>query len=146
VQQARAASGMAIVVDPATGEILALATAPLLNPNAPRREDVRNRAVLDTFEAGSTAKTFVLARALDEGVIAPETPLFCENGRWTIGKHTIHDHKGLGWVPPARVMAASSNICAAKVGQRLGRERCRGWPSPSTRPPARSWRSRRPRS
>ena len=123
VQQARAASGMAIAIDPATGEILALATAPLLNPNAPRKEDLRNRAVLDTFEVGSTAKAIVLARALDEGAITPSSSIFCENGRWAVGKHTIHDHKGLGWVPPARVMAASSNIGAAKVGGKLGRER-----------------------
>ena len=72
VQQARAASGMAVAIDPATGEILALATAPLLNPNAPRKEDLRNRAVLDTFEVGSTAKAIVLARALDEGAITPD--------------------------------------------------------------------------
>jgi cell division protein FtsI (penicillin-binding protein 3) len=123
VQQARAASGMAVAIDPATGEILALATAPLLNPNAPRKEDLRNRAVLDTFEVGSTAKAIVLARALDEGAITPSSSIFCENGRWAVGKHTIHDHKGLGWVPPARVMAASSNIGAAKVGGKLGRER-----------------------
>ena len=124
VQQARAASGMAVAIDPATGEILALATAPLLNPNAPRKEDLRNRAVLDTFEVGSTAKAIVLARALDEGAITPtRASIFCENGRWAVGKHTIHDHKGLGWVPPARVMAASSNIGAAKVGGKLGRER-----------------------
>ena len=123
VQQARAASGMAVAIDPSTGEILALATAPLLNPNAPRKEDLRNRAVLDTFEAGSTAKAFVLARALDEGAITAASPVFCENGRWAVGKHVIHDHEGLGWVLPARVMAASSNICAAKVGQKLGRER-----------------------
>jgi cell division protein FtsI (penicillin-binding protein 3) len=115
---------MLVAVYPASGEILALATAPLLNPNAPRKEDLRNRAVLDTFEPGSTMKAFVLARALAEGAIGPDTQIFCENGRWTIGSHTIHDHgKGLGWVPPARVMAASSNICAAKVGQKLGRER-----------------------
>lgn len=123
VQQARAANGMLVAVDPASGEILALATAPLLNPNAPRKEDLRNRAVLDTFEVGSTAKAVVISRALDEGAIGPETPLFCENGKMVVGKHTIHDHKGLGWVPPARVMAASSNICSAKIGQRLGRER-----------------------
>jgi cell division protein FtsI (penicillin-binding protein 3) len=123
VQQARAANGMLVAVDPASGEILALATAPLLNPNAPRKEDMRNRAVLDTFEVGSTAKAVVLARALDEGAITPSTSIFCENGKWPVGKHTIHDHKGLAWVPPARVIAASSNIGAAKVGQRLGRER-----------------------
>jgi cell division protein FtsI (penicillin-binding protein 3) len=123
VQQARAANGMLVAVDPASGEILALATAPLLNPNAPRKEDLRNRAVLDTFEVGSTAKAVVISRALDEGAIGPETSLFCENGKMVVGKHTIHDHKGLGWVPPARVMAASSNICSAKIGQRLGRDR-----------------------
>ena len=123
VAQARAASGMVIVIDPGTGEILALANVPLLNPNAPRKEDLRNRAVLDSFEPGSTMKAFVLARALDEGAITPTSSIFCENGRWAVGSHVIHDHKGLGWVPPARVMAASSNICAAKVGQKLGRER-----------------------
>ncbi len=123
VQQARAASGMAVAIDPATGEILALATAPLLNPNSPRKEDLRNRAVLDAFEVGSTAKAIVLSRALDEGAITPTSSIFCENGSWAVGKHVIHDHKGLGWVPPARVMAASSNIGAAKVGQKLGRDR-----------------------
>jgi len=123
VQQARAASGMAVAVDPATGEILALANAPLFNPNAPRREEMRNRAVLDTFEPGSTMKAFVLARALEEGTLRPTDSLFCENGAWSVGGHVVHDHKGLGWVGPAKVMAASSNICAAKVGTRLGRER-----------------------
>ena len=123
VAQARAASGMVIVIDPGTGEILALANVPLLNPNSPRKEDLRNRAVLDSFEPGSTMKAFVLARALDEGAIKANDSIFCENGRWAVGSHVIHDHKGLGWTPPARIMAASSNICAAKVGQRLGRER-----------------------
>src|SRR5512137_84244 len=123
VAQARAASGMAIVIDPGTGEILALANVPLLNPNSPRKDDLRNRAVLDSFEPGSTMKAFVLARALDEGATRANDSIFCENGRWAVGSHVIHDHKGLGWVSPARVMAASSNICAAKVGQRLGRER-----------------------
>jgi cell division protein FtsI (penicillin-binding protein 3) len=123
VQQARAASGMAVALDPATGEILALANAPLWNPNAPRREDIRNRALLDSFEPGSTMKAFVLARALEEGTLRPGDSLFCENGAWSVGGHVIHDHKGLGWVGPARVIAASSNVCAAKVGQKLGRER-----------------------
>jgi len=123
VQQARAASGMAVAMDPATGEILALANAPLWNPNAPRREDMRNRAVLDSFEPGSTMKAFVLARAVEEGTLRASDSLFCENGAWAVGGHVIHDHRGLGWVGPARVMAASSNICAAKVGLKLGRER-----------------------
>jgi len=123
VLQARAVSGMAVAVNPATGEILALANVPLFNPNAPRKEDMRNRAVLDSFEPGSTMKAFVLARALDEGTLRPSDSLFCENGAFTVGGHVIHDHHGMGWVTPARVIAASSNICAAKVGQRLGRDR-----------------------
>ena len=98
VQQARAANGMLVAVDPATGEILALATAPLLNPNAPRKEDMRNRAVLDTFEVGSTAKAVVLSRALDEGAIGPETSLFCENGQMARGQahHPRPQGAGLG--------------------------------------------------
>ncbi|HVP66103.1 MAG TPA: penicillin-binding protein [Anaeromyxobacteraceae bacterium] len=123
VEQAHAVSGMAVAVNPATGEILALANVPLLNPNVPRREDMRNRAVLDLFEPGSTMKTFVLARALEEGKLKPNEVLFCENGVFPVGGHVVHDHKGLGWATPARVMSASSNICAAKIGIRLGRDR-----------------------
>lgn len=123
VAQARARSGMAVAMDPATGEILALANVPLLNPNAPSKEDLRNRAVLDTYEPGSTMKAFVMARALEEEVLRPEDSIFCENGRWNVAGKVIHDHKGIGWTPPARIMAVSSNICSAKIGQRLGRDR-----------------------
>jgi cell division protein FtsI (penicillin-binding protein 3) len=124
VAQTRAAAGMVVAVDPATGEVLALANAPTFNPNAPKRgEEMRNRAVLDSFEPGSTMKTFSLAGALEEGTLRTGDAINCENGAWAVGSHVIHDHKGMGWVGPARVMAASSNIGAAKVGQRLGRER-----------------------
>jgi cell division protein FtsI (penicillin-binding protein 3) len=124
VSQSRAADGMLVAMDPRSGEVLALATAPAFNPNAPRRGDtMRNRAVLDTFEPGSTFKIFTLAGALDSGALRASDPINCESGELRIGTHVIHDHKALGWTGPARIMAASSNIGAAKIGQRLGRER-----------------------
>ncbi len=124
VAQARAASGTAVAVDPATGEILALANAPAFNPNAPKRGDeMRDRAALDTFEPGSTAKVFTVAGALEAKAIRPLEPVFCENGSWAIGGHVIHDHKAVGWTGPSRILAVSSNIGAGKIGQKLGRER-----------------------
>ena len=124
VAQSRAAAGMLVALDPRTGEVLALANAPVFNPNSPRRGDaMRDRAVLDTYEPGSTFKMFTFAGALDAGVLRPGEALFCENGSWRVGSHVIHDSHPIGWVGPAKVIAASSNICAAKIGQRLGRER-----------------------
>ncbi len=123
VAQARAVSGMAVAVDPSTGEVLALANVPVFNPNASRRGDeMRNRAVLDTFEPGSTMKVFAVAGALEAGALRPLDAIFCENGSWPIGDHVIHDHKPLGWVGPSRILAVSSNIGAAKIGQKLGRD------------------------
>jgi len=104
-------------------EVLALANRPRFNPNATSaaRRCATGRCST-SFEPGSTMKTFSLAGALEEERCAPGR-INCENGAWAVGSHVIHDHKGMGWVGPARVMAASSNIGAAKVGQRLGRER-----------------------
>jgi cell division protein FtsI (penicillin-binding protein 3) len=124
VAQARATSGMLVAMDPRTGEVLALANAPTFNPNLPRSgKALRNRAVLDTFEPGSTFKMFTLAGALDAGVLRADDLIDCESGAYRIGSHVIHDHKGLGRAPPARILATSSNIGAAKIGARLGRER-----------------------
>ncbi len=124
VAQARATAGMLVAIDPATGEVLALANAPTFNPNSPRRgEALRNRAVLDSFEPGSTFKVFTLAGALDAGVLKASDAFFCEKGSWRVGSNVLHDSHPIGWAGPAKIIAASSNICAAKVGQRLGRER-----------------------
>jgi cell division protein FtsI (penicillin-binding protein 3) len=83
---------------------------------------MRNRAVLDTFEPGSTMKVFTVAGALEQGALRPLDAIHCENGAWPIGGHVIHDHRPLGWVGPSRILSVSSNIGAAKIGQRLGRE------------------------
>ncbi len=124
VAQARALSGMAVALDPATGEILVLANVPLFNPNAPGRgEEMRDRAVLDTFEPGSTFKVFSVAGALEARALRPLDPVYCGNGTYAIGSHVIHDHKAMGWVGASRILAVSSNIGAAKIGARLGRER-----------------------
>jgi cell division protein FtsI (penicillin-binding protein 3) len=122
VTGSRALSGMAVALDPRTGEVLAMASVPVFNPNAPRRgEPMRNRVVTDTYEPGSTMKTFTIAGALDRGALAPLDAIDCENGRYAIGAHVIRDTHPLGWVGPSKVLAQSSNIGAAKIGARLGR-------------------------
>ncbi len=126
VEESRAIAGMAVVLDPKTGEILAIANHPRFNPNTPEseaRHSIRNRAALDTFEPGSTMKSFVVAAALDSGAIKQDDIFFCENGAWAVGRHTIHDTHEYGWLDAQRVLQFSSNICAAKMGQALGRER-----------------------
>ncbi len=127
VEDARAKAGTAVVLDPRTGEILALANRPVFNPNViPRNEEkdaVRNRAVTDTFEPGSTMKTFLIAGALDRGAITGKSLFDCEGGRWRVGGRTIHDHEGYRWMTPAQILMVSSNICSGKIGVALGAEK-----------------------
>jgi cell division protein FtsI (penicillin-binding protein 3) len=126
VDEAKGVAGMAVVLDPRTGEVLALANAPRFNPNATQgvSADVfRNRALTDAFEPGSTMKAFVVARAIDEGLVAPSTPFDCEKGRMPIGKHVINDSHPSGVIDVRGILQVSSNIGAAKIGQKLGRER-----------------------
>jgi len=126
VEESKAVAGMALVMEPSTGEILAIANHPRFNPNTPAREAraaIRNRAALDAFEPGSTMKAFVVAAALEQKAIQPDQLFFCENGKWLVGRHTIHDTHEYAWLTPQRVLQVSSNICVAKIGQELGRER-----------------------
>lgn len=117
----RALAGVAVALDPATGEVLAMASWPPVNPNALRKGDApRNRAVSDAFEPGSTIKAFTIAGALDRGVLKPSDAIDCGAG-YTVGGHVIHDHKPIGWASPAKVLAASSNVGAARIGARLGK-------------------------
>jgi cell division protein FtsI (penicillin-binding protein 3) len=126
VDESRAVSGMAVVLNPRTGELLAVANFPFFNPNArsvAAAEAYRNRASLDAFEPGSTFKAFTVAAALEERTVRTNEPIFCENGAWPIGHHTIHDTHPHGWLTPAKILQLSSNIGAAKIAQSLGRER-----------------------
>jgi len=123
VTGSRALSGAAIALDPRTGEVLAMAIWPPFNPNGPRRgAEMRNRAVADSFEPGSTMKAFTIAGALDRGVLKPLDPIDCGNGTLAVGAHVIHDHEAFGWVGPSKVLAASSNVGAARIAGRLGKQ------------------------
>jgi cell division protein FtsI (penicillin-binding protein 3) len=118
-----AKSGIAIVMAPATGEILALAHYPFFNPNRYRdfrRQLWRNRAVTDPFEPGSTMKIFSVAAAIDSGICSPSTIFYCENGEYRIGKNIIHDTKSHGWLSLQQIVKYSSNIGSVKVAEKLG--------------------------
>ncbi len=122
-----ARAAMAVVMDPRTGDVLAIAIRPTFNPNTfldvPSRDHWRNRAITDPFEPGSTFKVILAAAALEEGVVRPDDRIFAENGRITIARTTIHDWKKYGWLTFAEVLQNSSNVGSIKVGLALGPER-----------------------
>ena len=130
VAEARARAGAAIVMDPTTGAILALANVPSFNPNDPDdrqgpdwKNRSRNRILTDPYEPGSTYKGILAAAALDRGVVHPTDQMFCENGNYVYANKVIHDVHGHGWLSMAEAIQYSSNICATKIGDRLGKER-----------------------
>lgn len=123
VQKTHAKAGQCLVVDPNTGEILALAVFPDFNPNTHGKypPDVwRNRIVADTYEPGSALKPFLLAACLEEKSVTPLTSFNCENGQYTIGRSTIHDVHPHGVMSVADIIRVSSNIGAIKMGFKLG--------------------------
>jgi len=126
VMDQRAAGGMVVVMEPATGKILAMAGQPSFNPNLFEEYSAarwRNRAVTDAFEPGSLMKVFLLAAALKEGTTKENDVIFCENGSQSIKGHTIHDMSPHGWLSMRDIIRYSSNIGSYKVGKKLGAER-----------------------
>src|SRR5437868_6795358 len=125
VKASGAIGGWAVVLDVNTGAVLALAGNPAFDANKPGRDPMiwRDRAVQDQLEPGSTVKSFVLARALEEGVVQPDELLYCEHGVWMHAGRKIHDTHPVDWATPAAILRESSNICAAKIGEKLGRQR-----------------------
>jgi len=122
---ARALSGMAIVLDVKTGEVLAMAHSPRFNPNNYEQfgyERRRNRVVGDVFEPGSTFKVFTLAAALEAGVIAMEDVLDVERGHYRVGPHTIHDTHPYDALNVWDIVKYSSNIGFTKIGELLGKD------------------------
>jgi cell division protein FtsI (penicillin-binding protein 3) len=120
-----AKSGIAVVMRPRTGAVLALAHFPFFNPNAFRdfgRALWRNRAITDPFEPGSTLKIFSAAAAIESGACKPDTIFFCENGEYRIGNNVIHDATPRGWLSLQQIVKYSSNIGAVKVSEILGPE------------------------
>jgi cell division protein FtsI (penicillin-binding protein 3) len=117
------ASALAIVMQPQTGAILAIAHYPILNPNSYlefNRSRWRNRAITDPFEPGSTFKIFSAAAALEYGNIKPNDIFYCENGAYKIGKNVVHDIHRHGWLSLQQIIKFSSNIGAVKVGEKVG--------------------------
>ncbi|MGQ9687313.1 MAG: penicillin-binding protein [Desulfobaccales bacterium] len=124
VEQWKAASGLVMVTNPQTGEILAMAQVPRMDPNLPARfpkEARQNRLLTDALEPGSAFKVFIVAAALDMGVVKPTDRFHCENGTWSLGpKQVIHDVHPYGGLTVQQVIQKSSNIGAAKISLKLG--------------------------
>jgi len=126
VKQSNALGGTVIVMEPQSGEILAMASYPAFNPNYYAKyspEHWRNRAILSIYEPGSTFKIFTAATALEEHLAKPDDLIDCKNGSIVVGKHRIRDHKPYGVLPVREVVAYSSNVGAVQLGFRIGKER-----------------------
>lgn len=123
VQQHGAKAGSLMMVDVKTGEILALVNQPAFNPNN-RSElvvgSVRNRAVTDIFEPGSTVKPFTVAAALMSGDIKQDTIINTHPGYLRIGSKTIRDHRDYGELDATGVLTKSSNVAVSKLAIKLG--------------------------
>lgn len=126
LQKARSSRGFAIVSDPHSGHILAVANVPNFDPNNRRSKIIpatlRNSALSDLFEPGSVVKPFVVGHALDTNAIKNEDFFFCENGSLKIGESIIHDTHPSGDLSIAQTIVTSSNICTYKIAAKLGKE------------------------
>lgn len=118
VRQHHAQSGSIVVLDNRTGEVLALANQPAFNPNNRKRlsaASLRNRAITDVFEPGSTMKPFVIAAALQSGRYVPGTQIDTSPGLLQVGTYTIHDMHDYGVLDLTGVIRKSSNVAASKI-------------------------------
>ena len=122
VMRARGKSGMALVVEVPTGDILAWGHYPFFNPNAvtKTRGEWKNRIAVDIFEPGSTMKPIMVAAALQEKVCSPSTEYFCENGKWSVKGRRVKDTHKYENLTVSKIIRYSSNIGAAKIGLELG--------------------------
>jgi cell division protein FtsI (penicillin-binding protein 3) len=125
IEQSNAKSGTAIVLDPRTGEILALANAPTFDPNdiSATPSAVRaNWAIQNVYEPGSTFKIVAFSAAIEKGLARPKDLIDCEMGSITIAKRVVHDTHPFGVLTLADALAKSSNVAAIKLGIRVGNE------------------------
>jgi len=126
VESSGASAGSAVIMDPVTGEILALANYPSFNPNSyreARAESRRNRAVQDYYEPGSTFKIVTASAAFEEKAITPEAMIDASAGNIRFGSRVINDDHNYGVLSFADVIVRSSNVGAIKVALRLGPEK-----------------------
>jgi cell division protein FtsI (penicillin-binding protein 3) len=128
VEQWHAKGGVAIIMDPNSGELLAMASAPTYDPEDPgdavAKGATRNRAITDILEPGSTMKTFTLAATLDAGKVRPSDMFDCQSGRpLMIGNTRIRDLHPEGVIPAEEVYQRSSNIGTVKIARQLGKQK-----------------------
>lgn len=126
VKSTKALGGSVVVVNPHTGEIIAMANYPNFNPNKYEKFDknnFRNRAITDMFEPGSSFKIITASAALEEGVVHLKDKIFCENGTYSLKTHILHDHQPHGWLTFEEVIGYSSNIGTVKIAQKLSLEK-----------------------
>ena len=125
IERTGAESALGIISDPRSGDILAMASVPLFDPNSPGTVAAamrRNRPVTDSFEPGSTFKAISLAAVIEEGLATRETPVFCENGALVLANNdTIRDVSPHGILTMAEVVEKSSNIGAIKLVRKMER-------------------------
>ncbi len=115
--------GSVVVMDPTTGEILALASTPGFNPNDYSTSEIearRDRAITDRFEPGSVMKVFTIAGAMAANKLSLVEKIYCEHGTYRVGPVTVHDTHQNDWLTPEEILQRSSNIGALKIGLALG--------------------------
>jgi cell division protein FtsI (penicillin-binding protein 3) len=124
VEENKAVAGAVIVLDAKTGEVLAMANVPTYNPNNPVniKGKTRNRAIVDTFEPGSTLKPVIAAAGLESGQYTPDTKIQTAPGSLSIGPATIHDSHPQGVLTVAQVIQKSSNVGASKIALTLDKQ------------------------
>jgi cell division protein FtsI (penicillin-binding protein 3) len=123
VENSRAKSGTAIVLDPRTGEILALANAPTFDPNDVRASSAQtrtNQALQNIYEPGSTFKIVAFSAAMEKGLVTPTDHIECQMGSITVAGRVVHDHHAFGRLTIAEALAKSSNVAAIKLGLKVG--------------------------
>ncbi|MEZ4474073.1 MAG: penicillin-binding protein [bacterium] len=125
VKAMRARSGLVVVMDPHTGDILAMAQTPAFDPNLFREaepDDWRNRILTDTLEPGSTIKPLLIAAALDMGKVRADSVWNGYHGRIKVGRKTITDVHGVDQLTTLEIIQRSSNVGAVQVAQRIGKD------------------------
>lgn len=128
VEKARAETGSVVVMNPYTGDILAMASYPTFDPNVPPRPGENpkcrfNQALSVPFEPGSVFKVFTLSSALETTSLRPDTLINCGGGAITLFGRTIHEAKrGFGIIPMSTVLSKSSNVGAIQIGMRVGQQ------------------------
>lgn len=126
VKRSSSKSGKAVVLDPKTGEILAMANYPTFNPNDFRKLKPaawKNRVIQDSYPPGSVFKLITYGGALEEDLVEPENQIDCGNGTITIAGHTFNDSHSIGSVSYTKAFAHSSNVGAIKTGLKLGKKK-----------------------